>query len=159
MLARLGAMPSTMRHVKRSTCRTWIRNFVCSGFKIFAPHRGFLYGKRQALEALPTFREDFIPDTLPVKIEAGTFVYENVVGNGCGDWVLGGTWSASLFGLSRRALLRQAMEAIRAYETSRSAELVRRLSKLDGVTACEHPRKRAHVHQFAPLQSSGEDRF
>src|SRR3989475_8600622 len=53
---------------------------VCSGYKIFAPHMGFLYGKRQALEALPTFQEDFIPDKIPLKIEVGTFVYENVVG-------------------------------------------------------------------------------
>ena len=29
---------------------------------------------------LPTFREDFIPDEPPGKIEAGTFVYENVAG-------------------------------------------------------------------------------
>src|SRR5258707_6807070 len=53
---------------------------VCSGYKIFAPHMGFLWGKRKALEALPTFREDFIPDEIPGKIEAGTFVYENVAG-------------------------------------------------------------------------------
>ena len=27
-----------------------------------------------------TFREDFIPDAPPGKIEAGTFIYENVAG-------------------------------------------------------------------------------
>ena len=53
---------------------------VCSGYKAFAPHMGFLWGKRAALERLPTFREDFIPDEPPYKIEAGTFVYENVAG-------------------------------------------------------------------------------
>ena len=53
---------------------------VCSGYKIFAPHMGFLWGKRELLEALPTFREDFIPDEVPTKIEVGTFVYENVAG-------------------------------------------------------------------------------
>ena len=53
---------------------------VCSGYKIFAPHMGFLWGKRATLEALPTFREDFIPDEIPLKIEVGTFVYENVAG-------------------------------------------------------------------------------
>lgn len=53
---------------------------VCSGYKIFAPHMGFLWGKRHLLQALPTFREDFIPDTVPMKIEVGTFVYENVAG-------------------------------------------------------------------------------
>src|SRR6202008_2666352 len=53
---------------------------VCSGYKIFGPHMGFLWGRRELLEKLPTFREDFIPDEPPGKIEAGTFVYENVAG-------------------------------------------------------------------------------
>lgn len=53
---------------------------VGSGYKAFAPHMGFLWGKRAALEALPTFREEFIPDAPPHKLEAGTFVYENVAG-------------------------------------------------------------------------------
>jgi cysteine desulfurase family protein (TIGR01976 family) len=47
---------------------------VCSGYKIFAPHMGFLWGRRELLEKLPTFREDFIPDEPPGKIEAGTFI-------------------------------------------------------------------------------------
>src|ERR1051326_3922847 len=53
---------------------------VCSGYKIFSPHMGFLWGRRAALEKLPTFREDFIPDEPPAKIEVGTFIYENVAG-------------------------------------------------------------------------------
>ena len=53
---------------------------VCSGYKLFAPHMGFLWGRRELLQGLPTFREDFIPDEPPGKIEAGTFIYENVAG-------------------------------------------------------------------------------
>ena len=53
---------------------------VCSGYKIFAPHMGFLWGREDLLRKLPTFREDFIPNEPPLKIEAGTFVYENVAG-------------------------------------------------------------------------------
>src|SRR5712672_1001287 len=53
---------------------------VCSGYKIFSPHMGFLWGRRSALELLPTFREDFVPDEPPAKIEVGTFIYENVAG-------------------------------------------------------------------------------
>ena len=34
---------------------------VCSGYKIFAPHMGFLWGKRKALDALPTFRDTDSP--------------------------------------------------------------------------------------------------
>src|SRR5260370_1270493 len=41
---------------------------------------GFLWGRRELLQRLPTFREDFIPNEPPGKIEAGTFIYENVAG-------------------------------------------------------------------------------
>src|SRR3981081_1004814 len=53
---------------------------VCSGYKIFAPHMGFMWGRYERLMALPTFREDFIPAEPPGKIEAGTVIYENVAG-------------------------------------------------------------------------------
>jgi cysteine desulfurase family protein (TIGR01976 family) len=53
---------------------------VCSGYKVFSPHMGFLWGRRELLKKLPTFREDFIPDEPPGKLEVGTFVYENVAG-------------------------------------------------------------------------------
>jgi cysteine desulfurase family protein (TIGR01976 family) len=53
---------------------------VCSGYKIFGPHMGFLWGRYEALLRLPTFREEFISDTPPDKIEAGTFIFENVAG-------------------------------------------------------------------------------
>ncbi|MGH9725710.1 MAG: cysteine desulfurase-like protein, partial [Candidatus Acidiferrales bacterium] len=61
--------------------RAWDCDYLaCSGYKIFAPHMGFLWGRLELLRVLPTFREDFIPDEPPVKIEAGTFIYENVAG-------------------------------------------------------------------------------
>lgn len=53
---------------------------ICSGYKNFSPHMGFLWGRFDVLKRLPTFREDFIPDEPPYKVEAGTFIYENVAG-------------------------------------------------------------------------------
>src|SRR5215467_13712783 len=53
---------------------------VCSGYKIFSPHMGFLWGRLEALNALPTFREEFVPDRAPAKLEIGTYIYENVAG-------------------------------------------------------------------------------
>ncbi len=53
---------------------------VCSGYKIFAPHMGFAYCRREAIDKLPTFREHFIPDVMPNKLEAGTYGYESVAG-------------------------------------------------------------------------------
>ena len=112
---------------------------VCSGYKIFAPHMGFLWGRRELLQKLPTFREEFIPDEPPGKIEAGTFVYENVAGMDAAVRYLenlgrslrpsGETQEAE----SRRAALRRALEAIRKYEQSLSLEMLRMLNDCGAV--------------------------
>jgi len=112
---------------------------VCSGYKIFGPHMGFLWGRRELLEKLPTFREDFIPDEPPGKIEAGTFVYENVAGMDAAVRYLetlgrrlGGN-DATAKSESRRSALRRAVEAIRAYEESLSLEMLRVLNDCGAV--------------------------
>jgi cysteine desulfurase family protein (TIGR01976 family) len=107
---------------------------VCSGYKIFAPHMGFLWGRRELLEGLPTFREDFIPNEPPGKIEAGTFVYENVAGMDAAVRyleTLGRTMAgndAPAKSESRRSALRRAFAAIRVYEESLSLEMLRVLN-------------------------------
>ncbi len=113
---------------------------VCSGYKIFAPHMGFLWGRRAALEALPTFREDFIPNTPPSKIEVGTFVYENVVGmNAAIEYLteLGGWCDAdgNDGSSSPRQRLVNAMEAIRQYERGLSRALLAGIGAIKGATA------------------------
>jgi len=99
---------------------------VCSGYKIFAPHMGFMYGRYDRLVALPTFREDFIPDEPPGKIEAGTFIYENVAGMDAAiNYLaqLGRTLSGKSGTLGEDTKF--AMNAIRVYEQSLSIELLR----------------------------------
>jgi cysteine desulfurase family protein (TIGR01976 family) len=104
---------------------------VCSGYKIFAPHMGFLWGRYELLAQLPTFREDFIPDAPPGKIEAGTFIYENVAGMAAAVDYLAAVGRA-LTGkggpaqtLTLREDCRVAMNAIRNYEQELSLELLR----------------------------------
>jgi cysteine desulfurase family protein (TIGR01976 family) len=100
---------------------------ACSGYKIFAPHMGFLWGRRQLLQELPTFREDFIPDEPPGKIEAGTFIYENVAGMDAAVRYLedlGRQFNAGDKQLSRRAALQKAMAEIQAYEQGLTVELI-----------------------------------
>ena len=107
---------------------------VCSGYKIFAPHMGFLWGRREVLNRLPTFREDFIPDEPPYKFEAGTFIYENVAGmNAAISYLedLGKNGGRAGEGNSRRAALVHAMEMIRDYEAALSVEILRVLEKCD----------------------------
>ena len=105
---------------------------VCSGYKIFAPHMGFMYGRYDLLMALPTFREDFIPDEPPGKIEAGTFIYENVAGMDAAVSYLaqlGRTLAGKSGTLGLDTSLREdtkiAMNAIKAYEQTLSLELLR----------------------------------
>ena len=104
---------------------------VCSGYKIFAPHMGFLWGRRELLKKLPTFREDFIPDEPPGKIEAGTFIYENVAGMDAAVFYLENLGKTLRAGNedgqadSRRADIVRAMTAIRSYEESLSLEFLR----------------------------------
>jgi cysteine desulfurase family protein (TIGR01976 family) len=104
---------------------------VCSGYKIFAPHMGFLWGRYEALAQLPTFREDFIPDEPPGKIEAGTFIYENVAGMAAAVEYLAalGRRLAGNDGASAPRTLREdcqtAMCGVRAYEQALSRELLR----------------------------------
>jgi cysteine desulfurase family protein (TIGR01976 family) len=107
---------------------------VCSGYKLFSPHMGFLWGRRELLQRLPTFREDFIPDEPPGKIEAGTFVYENVAGMDAAVRYLE-TLGRSMTGndetqkpKSRRAALQRAFAKIRTYEESLSLEMLRVLN-------------------------------
>jgi cysteine desulfurase family protein (TIGR01976 family) len=112
---------------------------VCSGYKVFAPHMGFLWGRRELLQGLPTFREDFIPDEPPGKIEAGTFIYENVAGMDAAVRYLE-TLGRSMARTdaaekpeSRRAALQCAFGAIRAYEESLSLEMLRVLNDCGAV--------------------------
>ncbi|HXO31779.1 MAG TPA: cysteine desulfurase-like protein [Candidatus Acidoferrales bacterium] len=108
---------------------------VCSGYKIFSPHMGFLWGRRELLKNLPTFREDFIPDEPPGKIEAGTFIYENVAGMDAAVRYLE-TLGAALpaetnpgSASARRTNLVKSMNAIAAYERLLALELLRVLKE------------------------------
>ena len=125
---------------------------VCSGYKIFAPHMGFLWGRRELLEKLPTFREDFIPDEPPGKIEAGTFIYENVAGMGAAVLYLESLGRSMTRddeiekSESRRAALQRAFRAIRDYEELLSLEMLRALKDCGaivyGLTETKHIRER-----------------
>jgi cysteine desulfurase family protein (TIGR01976 family) len=107
---------------------------VCSGYKAFAPHMGFLWGKRDRLVALPTFREEFIPDEPPAKIEAGTFIFENVAGMSAAiDYLeaLGRDLGARNRPL--RGAIETAMSAIREYEQSLSRALLHELERAGAI--------------------------
>jgi selenocysteine lyase/cysteine desulfurase len=107
---------------------------VCSGYKIFSPHMGFAWCRSEAINRLPTFREDFIPDATPDKLEAGTYVYENVAGM---EAVVGylerlGSRMGAPAGGRRTATLRTAMNAIATYEQTLSKGLLDAVLSIEG---------------------------
>ncbi|MER9451138.1 cysteine desulfurase-like protein [Mesorhizobium sp. M0254] len=99
---------------------------VCSGYKNFSPHMGFLWGRFETLKRLPTFREDFIPDEPPYKVEAGTFIYENVSGMDAAVQYLEliGRNLAPSNNRSRRDNIVAGMGAIRDYEVLLAREML-----------------------------------
>ena len=112
---------------------------TCSGYKIFGPHMGFMWGRLELLNRLPTFREDFIPDAAPGKIEAGTFVYENVAGMAAVMDYLEvldasvGDEDERVAPASRRSSLVRAMHSIRKYEAALSVEMLEALHSAGAV--------------------------
>jgi cysteine desulfurase family protein (TIGR01976 family) len=101
---------------------------VCSGYKIFGPHMGFLWGRYELLERLPTFREDFIPDAPPGKIEAGTVSYESVAGMDAAVGYLARLGRSLGSGPDQgdlRADIARAMQAILGYERGLTVEMLR----------------------------------
>ena len=118
---------------------------VCSGYKIFAPHMGFLWGRHALLQRLPTFREDFIPDEPPGKIEAGTFIYENVAGMDAAVHYLESLGKTNQE-VTRRTCLQRALTAIGAYEALLSTEMIRVLhscgATIYGVSSAPRIRER-----------------
>ena len=78
------------------------------------------------LKRLPTFREDFIPDEPPYKVEAGTFIYENVSGMDAAVRYLEsiGRNFAPSNNRTRRENIVAGMNAIRAYELVLAREML-----------------------------------
>ncbi|HEV7254128.1 MAG TPA: cysteine desulfurase-like protein [Mesorhizobium sp.] len=123
---------------------------VCSGYKNFSPHMGFLWGRYEALKRLPTFREDFIPDEPPLKVEAGTFVYENVAGMDAAVRYLEsiGRSTQPAPGRDRRGDLVAGMEAIRQYELELSRAMLRQLTSCGAMVYGIS--EEAHLEQRVP---------
>ena len=107
---------------------------VCSGYKIFGPHHGISLGTPRTVATLPTFREDFIPDEPPRKVEPGTFIYENVAGMDAAVQYLeslGRTGKEE----TKRTRLERALASVRAYERTLSMEMLRVLNEC-GAEVC-----------------------
>jgi selenocysteine lyase/cysteine desulfurase len=108
---------------------------VCSGYKIFAPHMGFACCRREAINRLPTFREAFIPDVTPDKLEAGTYAYENVAGMDAAIAYLeaiGAGFDGARREASRAAAIAAGMTRVAEYERSLSSAMLDAIERIPG---------------------------
>ena len=122
--------PHALADVQRWDCDY----LVCSGYKAFAPHMGFLWGRKEKLAALPFFREEFIPDEPPYKVEAGTFVYENVAGMGAAvDYFEALGRDIDPAPNTPRGAIETAMHAIRHYEQTLAAAMLKVLREAGAI--------------------------
>jgi cysteine desulfurase family protein (TIGR01976 family) len=108
---------------------------VCSPYKFFGPHLGLLYGKRERLEQLASYKVRPAPGVSPGKWETGTLPGESIAG-------LLGTfsyleWLGAEFGSggadragTRRARLETAMSVIRTTERDLALRALQALSSV-----------------------------
>ena len=129
---------------------------VCSGYKVFAPHMGFAWCRREAINRLPTFREDFIPDVTPDKLEAGTYAYENVAGMNAAIAYLERLGRGYLErvgvpedGVVRSVTVRAAMHMIAEYERLLSNALLDAMAAIPGLTV-HGVTDRTRLHERVP---------
>ena len=136
---------------------------VCSSYKFFGPHAGALYGKYDLLDELKAYKVRPASDALPYKFETGTQNHEGIAG------VLGALeyfeWLAAEFGnghandwerkgfYGRRLLYKQAMSAIREYESELSRALIKTIesvpgNRIYGVTDMDHLEERVPTVAF-----------
>lgn len=97
-----------------------------SGYKIFGPHVGFLWGRLNALRELKPAREFFISADPPHSFEAGTQSYEGIAG------MLGAM--RYLTSLDADGSLPRAMDRIRSDERGLSEALLTALADVRGLT-------------------------
>ena len=96
-----------------------------SGYKIFGPHIGFLWGRADQLRMLEPARDFFIPAEAPYAFEPGTQSYEAIAGMAAALRYL-----ASLDGSGS---LRRAMAHIRAYERTLSSCMLEQFGSVPGM--------------------------
>ena len=110
---------------------------ACSVYKFFGPHAGVLYGRREALGALPTYKLRPAYD----RFETGTLNHEGIAGAlAAVEYIaevgrrFGGGYEAGFPGMTGRRLHAHAgMAAIRAYEMPLFGRLIDGLDTIPGL--------------------------
>jgi cysteine desulfurase family protein (TIGR01976 family) len=117
---------------------------VCSAYKFFGPHVGALWGRLDLLEQLAAYKVRPSKTTPPHKFETGTLNHEGLAGvSGAIDYLaeVGRNYGSQLYSTAnearnrytdRRRELKQAMDAIVAYERPLFVYLMTEIQKIPG---------------------------
>jgi cysteine desulfurase family protein (TIGR01976 family) len=117
----------------RMDVQRWGCDFLaCSAYKYFGPHLGILWGRRELLESLESYKVRPAPNDLPGKWMTGTQSFESIVGGLAAlDYIADlGRQSVGEAELSWSAAFDAAFQRIRRYELSLAAQFLDGLSKL-----------------------------
>lgn len=100
---------------------------VFSGYKVFGPMLGVMWGKRRVLESLKPFRVETNQDAIPFKFEQGSLSNASLASLGAAlryiAW-LADELDPQLAGEDRRSKFRRAMTAVAAYEREISRKVL-----------------------------------
>jgi cysteine desulfurase family protein (TIGR01976 family) len=139
--------------------------YAMSLYKVFGPHIGMLYGRRERLLDLPSMNHFFIPnDDLPYKMQPGGANFELSYGL-LGLWDYIETVSAHLgdekAGNDRRAMLERVFEAFTQREAMLAEKLLGFLREKPGVRifgpASSDPKQRVSTVSFVVDGRKSED--
>jgi cysteine desulfurase family protein (TIGR01976 family) len=112
----------------------WGCDFLCcSAYKLFGPHVGVLYGKRELLENLPAYKVRPCPETIPDRWMTGTQNFAAIAGVGAAVDYLAGVGRALGETGSRRACLARAFSAIEMTERDLGGRLLEGLATVRGI--------------------------
>ena len=118
---------------------------VCPAYKFFGPHVGVLWGRLDLLEQLAAYKVRPSKSTPPHKFETGTLNHEGLAGISAAiDYLaeVGRNYGNPLNSIAddtrsryteRRRDLKQAMDAIMAYERPLFADLLTGIQKIPGI--------------------------
>lgn len=114
----------------------WGCDFLaCSAYKFFGPHVGIMYGRRELLEAIRPYKLRPSPDALPGRWMTGTQNHECIAGTLAAiDYLASiGRQTSGEDSLGRRASLKSAYQAIRAYENSLCKTLIEGVQQIPAI--------------------------
>lgn len=99
---------------------------VASAYKFFGPHLGVLYGRSDALDALPAYKVAPAPDAAPDRWETGTQPFEQLVAFTAAVDYLASLGDGSL----RRERLESAFDQIAEHETGLATRFMAGLAEI-----------------------------